>query len=264
MKLSIKTIIFSIILTGLTIIAKAQATNNVTLKINNVVGSSPLVLNDKTYTNSSGEKFTITTINYFISNIKFKRKDGSEYVVPQDSSYFLIRETDPTSKSINLKVPQGKFTAVNFIIGVDSLRSTSDLKHRTDALDISGGMLDGMYWTWNSGYIFFKMEGICEQAKPDMTGERKFRYHIGGFGGYNQPSLNNIKEVTIDLSKHGIIHAKKKKHLTVNFNADLLKAFDGKNQMSITKETNVMFGVQSKYFADNYSTMFSHVSTQRK
>ena len=264
MKLSIKTIIFSTILIGVTIIAKAQAGDNVTLKINNVAGSSPLVLNDKTYTNSSGEKFTITTINYFISNIKFKRKDGSEYVVPQDSSYFLIKEIDSTTKSINLKVPKGKYTAINFIIGVDSLRSTTDLRHRTDALDISGGMLDGMYWTWNSGYIFFKLEGICEQAKPDMTGQRKFRYHIGGFGGYNTPSLNNIKEITIDLNEHGIINAKKKKHITVNINADLLKAFDGKNQMSITKESNIMFGVQSKSVADNYSTMFSHVSTHNK
>jgi hypothetical protein len=189
-----------------------------------VVDTRPLVLNDETYTNSSGEKFTITTINYFISNIKFKTIDGSEYIVPQDSSYFLVKEIDSTTKSINLKVPEGKYTATSFIIGVDSLRSTTDLRHRIDALDISGGMLGGMYWTWNSGYIFFKLEGICEQAKPDMTGERKFRYHIGGFGGYNKPSLNNIKQVTIDLNEHGIVNAEKNKHVTVNFNADLLKA----------------------------------------
>lgn len=264
MKLSIKAIIFTTALIGATVIAKGQAGDNLTLKINNVAGSSPLVLNDKTYTNSFAEKFTVTTINYFISNIKFKRKDGSEYVVPQDSNYFLIKEIDSSTKKINLKIPKGKYTSIIFMIGVDSLRSTTDLRHRTDALDISGGMLDGMYWTWNSGYIFFKLEGICEQAKVDMTGQRKFRYHIGGFGGYSKPSLNNIKVVTIDLQEHGIVNTKEKKHVTVNLNADILKAFDGKTPMSLAKESNIMFGVQSKSIADNYSEMFSHVSTQNK
>jgi hypothetical protein len=262
MKLPNKTSIFSILLISIAILAKGQETENVTLRINNVVGNSPLILNDKTYTNSSGEKFTITTINYFISNIKLKRKDGTDYTVPQDSSYFLIKEIDSTSKSIHLRVPEGTYTAVNFIVGVDSLRSTTDLSHRTGALDISGGMLDGMYWTWNIGYIFFKLEGICEQAKIDNTGQKKFRYHIGGFGGYNKPSINNIKEVTIDLGEHGLIDAQQNKHITVNLNADLLKAFDGKTQMSIAQDPNVMFGVQSKSVAANYSTMFSHVSTK--
>jgi len=264
MKSFIKTIIFSTILTGAAIIAKGQARENVILKINNVVGGSPLVLNDNTYTNMSGEKFTITTLNYFVSNFKFKRKDGSEYIVPQDSSYFLIKETDSTTKRIHLNIPNDEYTAINFIIGVDSLRSTSDISHRTGVLDISGGMLDGMYWTWNSGYIFFKLEGICEQAKPDMTGHKKFHYHIGGFGGYDKPLLNNIKEVTIDLTDHGIIDVNKNKHVIVNLKADLLKTFDGKTQMSIAKQSNVMFGIYSKSVADNYSSMFTHVSTENR
>jgi len=262
MNLAITSKILSLILISGTIAAKGQPAEHVTLNINNVAGGSPLVLNDRTYTNSFGEQFTITTLNYFISNITLRRKDGSEYIVPQDSCYFLVREIDSTTKRIPLTVPKGEYTAIHFIIGVDSPRSTSDLRHRTDALDISSGMLEGMYWTWNSGYIFFKLEGICEQAKPDMTGLRKFHYHIGGFGGYDKPSLNNIKEVTIDLTEHGIINTNNKKQVTVNLNADLLQTFDGKNKISIVKQPNIMFGVQSKFVADNYSAMFSHVSTQ--
>jgi hypothetical protein len=264
MKLSVKALMAIVILFGSTIAALGQTSKNVTLNINNMVGDRPLVLNEQTYTNSLGEKFNITTMNYFISNIRFRRKDRSEYVVPQDSSYFLVREVDSTTKKINLTVPEDEYTAITFMIGVDSLRSTSDLKYRAGALDISGGMIDGMYWTWNSGYIFFKLEGTCEAAKVDMTGQRKFRYHIGGFGGYNKPSLNNLKVVTIDLSEQGIVDTKKKKHATVNFQADALKVFNGKTQMSIAKDSNVMFGNLSKSVADNYSGMFSHVSTSNK
>ena len=261
MKLVTKALVAAALLTSPAIVASAQGTGNLTLNINNVVGQSPLVLNKQIYTNTSGEHFNITTMNYFISNIRFTRKDGTEYTVPQDSSYFLIKESDPATKKINLKVPEDKYTAITFMIGVDSLRSTTDLRYRTDALDISGGMIDGMYWTWNSGYIFFKLEGNCEQAKADMTGQKKFRYHIGGFGGYSKPSLNNIKVVTVDLGERGLINTAGKKHVTVDLKADALKVFDGKVRMSIAQNPSVMFGAQSKQISDNYSDMFSHLST---
>ena len=65
-----------------------------------------------------------------------------------------------------------------------------DVSQRTGVLDPSGAGAD-MYWTWNSGYIFFKMEG----TSPAATGMgNSFMYHIGGFGGYSAPTINNIKQ----------------------------------------------------------------------
>lgn len=233
-----------------------------TLDFNNVVGNKPLKLQDESYINEVGEKFKITSFNYFISNIKLYKKDGKEYVIPQDSSYFLIKENDPASKQINLNIPEGKYTAITFTIGVDSLRSTMDISHRTGALDISGGMVDGMYWTWNSGYIFMKFEGDCEQAPIDRTGQRKFRYHIGGFGGYNKPSINNIRTVTIDLSKKGLVKAKKNNNSRVLIEANALQVFNGRTKVSIAKNSAVMFGDFSKLISENYTEMFSHISTK--
>lgn len=252
-------IIFLNALAGQTV--TAQKPGNLTLNIQHVVGGQPLKLDDAVYKNSAGEKFNVTTFNYFISNIKFLGKDGTQYIVPQDSSYFLIKEGNPSSKKIKLKIPKKQFTSITFTIGVDSLRSVSDLTHRKDALDISGGMTDGMYWTWNSGYIFFKLEGESVQAAADKTGQHRFRYHIGGFGGYKKPSLNNIKIVTLDLSPKGQIDAGKNNDVTLNIQADVLKVFNGKNPLSIAKESNIMFGVPSKIVAENYSEIFSHAST---
>jgi hypothetical protein len=261
-KLILKYLIILVALTLTQSITLAQKANNkqtdFLLRFRNVVGKQELKLNDTQYTNASGEKFNITTFNYFVSNIKFERKDGTEYVVPQDSTYYLIKESDPTSKNIKLRVPANEYTAVTFIIGVDSVMSTSDLTHRTGALDISGGMLDGMYWTWNSGYLFVKLEGNSEQAKADMTGQHKFRYHIGGYGGYKKPSLNNIKRVRLDLAEA----TKTDRQINANIQADVLKIFDGPKQLRIADNSTVMFGEQSKVVADNYSKMFSIVSTQ--
>lgn len=191
------------------------------------------------------------------------KKEGT-YVIPQDDSYFLVKENDSASKKINVYVPKGKYIAITFTLGVDSLRSTMDISRRTGALDISGGMLEGMYWTWNSGYIFMKLEGDCEQAAVDRTGQKKFRYHIGGFGGYHKPSLNNIRTVTIDLSKKGAIITKENSKSSISLQADAMRVFNGKTTMSIARNPAVMFGDFSKLIADNYTEMFSHLSTQNQ
>lgn len=233
----------------------AKKQTKFTLHFQNVVGKEVLKLNDAIYTNASGEKFNVTTFNYFISNIKLQRKDGTEYVLPQDSTYHLIKQSDPKSRDINLRVPADDYTALTFIVGVDSVMSTSDLTRRTGALDISGGMLDGMYWTWNSGYLFVKFEGDSEQAKADQTGQHKFRYHIGGYGGYKKASLNNIKTVKLDLPNPK--NLRQDVQAVINIQADVLKIFDGTKAMRIADNATVMFGEQSKVVADNYSTMFS-------
>lgn len=231
------------------------------LELQHTVGGKTLMIGTDTYRNAAGEQFNITTFNYFISNIRLLKKNGDEYMVPQDSSYFLVKENDPESKRIRLRIPRGQYTAITFTLGVDSLRSTTDLSHRTGALDISGGMLEGMYWTWNSGYIFLKLEGNCEQAAVDRTGQRKFRYHIGGFGGYSKPSLNNIRTVTIDLPADGIINARNNGRNRVLLQADALYVFDGKTRISIAQKPSVMFGDFSRIIAENYAAMFRHLAT---
>src|SRR5690349_19352666 len=87
-----------------------------TLHFDNIVGDdSDLTLESGVYVNASDESFSITTLKYFISNIKLKTTDGKEFVVPQDSSYFLVDEGDEESEDIELKdIPAGDYNAVTF------------------------------------------------------------------------------------------------------------------------------------------------------
>ena len=76
----------------------------------------------------------------------------------KNDCYFLIDESDADTHEPVLSVPEGEYKTLSFILGVDSLRNTMDVSQRTGVLDVSGAATD-MYWSWNSGYIFFKMEG---------------------------------------------------------------------------------------------------------
>lgn len=227
------------------------------LTFDNVVSSEDLRLNSSTYRNASGESFTPTTFNYFISNIKLTRTDGSTYVVPQDSSYFLIQESQPASQKIQLRnVPIGSYRAVTFLIGVDSLRSTMDIGRRTGVLDPAGDHTgaNGMYWSWNSGYIFMKLEGTSPAAPADAAGQRTFRYHIGFFGGRDTRTINNLKTVTLPFGSDAVeVAANRMPEVTLQ--TDVLKIFDGPVPLSIAKSPEIMVSPSSKDVADNYANM---------
>ncbi|REA60125.1 hypothetical protein DSL64_15730 [Dyadobacter luteus] len=228
------------------------------IEFDNVVGNRNLVLNSVTYKNASNEDFVITKFNYFISNVKFKKADGSVYIVPQDSSYFLIKEDTKASQHITLNnVPLGDYVAAEFMVGVDSARNTAPIEKRFGVLDPSGSMMDdGMYWAWNSGYIFTKLEGSSSKGNP-VNG--KFYYHIGLFGGYNQRTVNNTRVVKVAF---GSVKASvtttsgPEVHLLV----DVLKVFDGPGtNVSIADYNSIMAGqpAKSQQVADNYVNMFT-------
>ncbi len=232
------------------------------VEFDNIIGGTNLFLNSYEYTNASGENFNVSLLQYYVSNFKLYKADGTAYVVPQDSSYFLIKESDAETRFARFNVPEGDYTKLIFTLGVDSLRSTMDIDRRTGVLDPSGGMDDGMYWGWNSGYIFFKFEGLSDAAPLDGSGQHKFRYHIGGFGGYGAPTINNIKEITIDLRASGEARVRKDRSSNIHLMVDIGKVLSGTNTISIATNPTVMFSEFSTEIADNFLDMFTHDHTE--
>jgi hypothetical protein len=235
------------------------ARTRMSVEFDNIVGGQNLQLSTGVYTNALGQQFTINKLQYFVSNFKLKSTGGAEYVVPQDSSYFLIKEG--SADEAIFQVPEGDYNSLTFTIGVDSLRSTMDVTKRTGVLDPSGGM-DGMYWGWNPGYIFFRLEGTSPAAPVDATGMRSLFYHIGGYGGYNTPTINNLKTVTLDLTTGGIVKPRVGRVANVHLMADIAKVFTGTVNIDFAANPNVMFSDYSKNIAHNYAAMFRHDHTE--
>ena len=229
---------------------------SVILNIDNVIGNQNLEY-DTLYSIASGEKYTIKKLKYYISNIQFMKSDGSVTTLQQDSSYFLVDESNSASMILSLpQVEIGKYLAIRLMIGVDSAKSMAPLEKRRGVLDMSGLGQD-MYWTWNQGYIFFKMEGIY----TDFSGKNDdYTYHIGGFGN-NGSSLNNIKVITIPLGSTECEVSEDKK-LTINVIADISKVFNGKKEITIVDHPIITFSPFSIDIADNYSEMMSFSSLQ--
>lgn len=241
------------------------------VEFDNIVGDRTFAINNTAspYTNASGEKFTISLLQYFISNIKVSTTAGKTYTLNPDSSYFLISGADKATRFAKIRVPEGDYNKLTFTLGVDSLRSTMPIDKRTGVLDpAAGGGHDAgsMYWGWNAGYIFFRFEGnssvIFDDVNGDPTGKKQFKYHIGGFGGYTAPTINNIKTVTLDLTAAGIAKVRKDRQSNVHLFVDVMKVFNGKNSFKIAEHPNVMFSDYSVNVAGNLAELFKHDHTE--
>jgi hypothetical protein len=220
--------------------SEPQGVGQLRIEFENVVGDDPLTLNTQTYTNANGDAFTVTMFKYYISNIKLQKADGSEYVQPE--SYYLIDEEEASSKVITLdSIPTGDYTGITFTIGVDSTRNVSGAQ--TGALD----PLHGMFWTWNSGYIYVKMEGYSPQS---ANGGLVF--HIGGFKSPN----NCIRSVSPEMEgkKFSI---KTTSTPEVHFKADMAEMFKGTNVIKFSELSFTMGGPNSVPVANNYVGMFT-------
>ncbi|WP_339880830.1 MbnP family protein [uncultured Algoriphagus sp.] len=246
-----------------------QKTGEFSIEFDNIVGEETFGLTPREYTNSKGEKFSIRILQYFISNIRLYTETGEEYVVPQEESYFLIQAENRDTRFTKVTVPEGDYTRISFVLGVDSLRNTMPVEDRPGVLSFDpsqghGG--GGMYWGWNSGYIILKFEGNCglisDDQQGDPTGNKQFKYHIGGFGGYSAPTLNNIKEITLDLNTGGICQVREGLRSNVHLFVDIMKIFDGQHTFSINEHPNVMFSDYSSNIANNFLEMFTHDHTE--
>lgn len=225
---------------------------SVSVEFENTFGGNPLEFG-KQYVNAQSEKFTVTTFNYFISNIKLRKTDGTEFTVPQDSSYFLVKGDEANTHILKLSnVPGGDYNGITFTIGVDSLRNTLDVSRRTGALDM-GKAASGMYWRWNSGYIFLMMEGKSEAAPDSLLNQ--FYYHIGGFGGYDSKTINNIRTKTIDFGSSRIM-VKADKKPVIHLSVDVEEFFKGPANLSIRQYPTVMFAPYSTTISAQYLDMF--------
>ncbi|HMU47506.1 MAG TPA: hypothetical protein PKC72_14125 [Chitinophagaceae bacterium] len=232
---------------------------DLTVEFDNIAGSSDLVLNTATYTNAAGQNFNVTKLKYYVSNFKLTNVDGSVYTVPQEDCYFLVDESVASSHQPPLKVPEGEYKTLSFMIGVDSLRNTMDVGQRTGVLDVSGQAAD-MYWSWNSGYIFFKLEGTSPSV---LAPGNIFKYHIGGFGGYSTPTPNNLKTFTLDLTARGTPKVKAGKETNIHLMVDIMKTLNGINNISLgTPAAEVHSPAAGTPMADNYASMINHDHTE--
>jgi hypothetical protein len=189
----------------------------------------------------------VQQFKYYVSAIRVSgeraEREGGESVSGREEEVLLkeahlVDEGDSSSLVLHLSTDLGDMRTISFVVGVDSLANTGG---------VQGGDLDpmlGMFWTWNTGYVYARLEGESDSAHSPA---HRFTWDIGG---YKDPS-NALRTVTLTLGGAG-----DKKIICIT--ADVLKWFDGKSPVHLVSSPGChQPGALAMRIADNYSTMFS-------
>ncbi len=197
----------------------------------------PVVMPDSAYENAFGEAYQLTRLKYYISNLRLRGKQHR----PLQPTVYLIDAAREDSILLNVKA--GTYNSVEFTLGVDSIYNCSGAQD--GALD----PLNGMFWSWNSGYIFFKMEGYSSSSSADL---QRIEHHIGGYLGAHKASVN----IQLPLQKPLVLKENAKYLIEITLNLD--KYWKGKNDISIAGNALIMTpGALAIKSADNFAGMFS-------
>jgi hypothetical protein len=212
----------------------------VSLQFENYIGNVVLHLDSPEYKNDLGQAYNVTKFKYYISNIHLIRSDGKEFIL---DDYFLVNEEKKESKQINLSgVEEGDYSSLSFTLGVDSLHNCSGVQ--SGALD----PINGMFWAWNTGYVFLKLEGRASESKSPG---RMYEYHIGGF----KNPYNCIRN--INLKFENTFRVEKGKNISIRIKADASEVLKSPTTIDFSKLSSVTDFNNATMVADNYMDMFS-------
>jgi hypothetical protein len=214
----------------------------VTLNFINMAGNEALALGEKHYLTLNSDSIKIDILKYYVSNFRLVKEDGTEHNVPE--SYFLVDAANPSSHTAVLpNIPPGNYTSLKYIIGVDSARNVSGAQ--TGALDPA----NGMFWTWNTGYIMAKIEGSSPQSGAPGNA---ISFHIGGFYG----SGSGVKNVELPLNTKMVVN--NNSNPRINIKSDVLEWFKTPTSLELSSTYLVVTtGPLSRTIAANYADMFT-------
>ena len=176
---------FSIALLSVIILSTGceQATQQSKLyvKFRITADGAPLGINQDYYT-PDGTLIQYSLVRFYLSRFSLIKENGEK--ITYADQYYIADATEPNLFLIDGEL-NGKFKGVEFGLGVDSSRNDSTGSLAVPAYDYPAdhalSAAGQLYWDWNPGYIFMKLEGRSDTNSNNILNElgETFSIHTG-------------------------------------------------------------------------------------
>jgi hypothetical protein len=191
----------------------------IVLNFKGKVGNENLLLRNSKYTTGNNYKVNIETLKFYLSNITLIKEDNSEVLLKDVA--FIDFENNHTSNTSNgetivIETEAGKFKGIKMGFGVDNTVNNSDPSVYKEEEPLS--IYQGMHWSWNTGYIFMKLEGKFDADTTANILSQDYLFHTGLNDLYTTATFNKNFQLNGDETK------------TLNFNIDAAKMFHTANK----------------------------------
>jgi hypothetical protein len=182
------------------------------------IHGEPLLLNKK-YANPFGEIFEISRFRFYAGKFAPVYSDTT-LKTKISSAYHLVDFSDSSSAWIAFPVTAGTCNGIQFQLGIDSIDQNQGAQ--TGALD----PVNGMFWTWNSGYQSLKIEGYSPVSSLPA---HMIAYHIGG---YRYP-YNTVWKIKLFATNDEEFRITEDNQTVIDVPLELDYLFDGANPLHI-------------------------------
>jgi len=221
--------------------SESPAPPAVVVEITPVSNGVALKANDDVET-PAHERLEVRRLQFYLSQPRLKTAQGQWLDVRSDPSsdlgYALFDLARPETGRFRLPpFPAGDYTEVAFTVGVDAARNRGGAQ---------SGVLDparGMFWTWATGYIHFKLEGRSPAAPGT---EQAVILHLGG--------ADVARSIRLPLGSKPL-RIRPGLQPTLHLQADLAGFLGGPEPLSFARSASVMGGPEAVALADRLGNL---------
>ena len=150
---------------------------------------------DSVYNTPEGYRVKFTDIKCYFTFLS----NGSTLL--SQAAYFDFREKG--NQLLRVEGDYSKFSSIQGIIGVDSSLNHDDPSAFPNDSPLNISNAGQMHWGWNTGYIFFNIEGKADTITDGVDNlNHSFSFHIGT-DNYDQPfNFSNLTWVDLGNNTH--------------------------------------------------------------
>lgn len=163
------------------------------------VGTQTLVANapNQAYT-VNGRKMTLASARVYLSDIILLREDGTEVPVSMEPVTLPAKAEDGTDTQVTVDrrvvlarsdaggtsytlgdVPAGAYKGVRFNVGLAGLANRADATQAPATSPLATQTDKSNYWSWNSGYIFLRLDGKVDANGDGVADDADWNVHLG-------------------------------------------------------------------------------------
>lgn len=151
-------------------VTTSPATGSMTLHFDHTAGGAPLAVSGSTFqgADGAGNDFSVTTLRYFVSDLRLRRTDGTTFGV--DDYHYRDAALLSTRDYTIAGVPSGTYDRLIFTFGLDERWNVTNNEIASDH------RVSGMEWPadWGGGWHYMILEGMHSSG-----GSIAYRTHTG-------------------------------------------------------------------------------------